>query len=232
MQETAHGTDDIYTALKNEIISLDIKPGASISENTLCERFGVSRTPIRTALQRLESGGFLTIVPYKGTTVTLLDYRRIEEDIYARVAVESAVMRDFIKMHTPADREAVCYAFTQLKEEGARLLAGEGDVYRFLDIDVGMHNIWFRAINKMTLAPDLEKMDASYVRFMTLDIDAGNNVEDVLCDHGELLDIIDARDFARIEPTLTRHLYGNVRRLGSRLFTEFRDYFVEGSLPA
>ena len=231
--ETIRSTDDIYTTVENEIISLAIKPGEDLSENTLCKRFGVSRTPIRTVLQRLENKGFVAIKPYKGSLVTLLDYQVIEQDIYARVAVESMVLRDFIHSHSPADISAMQYAMAQLETEGQKCLdqTGDFDVYKFLDSDLAMHHVYFRAIHKETLASSLERMDASYSRFLTLDINAGENVNDVLTDHREMLDIIDSGETDRIEPLMRRHLYGGIRRLVPRLFSEFRHYFIEDTLP-
>ncbi|NLI20568.1 MAG: GntR family transcriptional regulator [Clostridiales bacterium] len=231
--DNARSTDDIYAILKNEIISLAINPGEELSENSLCKRFGVSRTPIRTVLQRLENKGYVTITPYKGSFVTLLDYHVVDQNIYARVAIESMVLRDFIHQHTPAEREAVCFALARMEAEAQKQLAHSSDfnVYRFLDSDLAMHNVCFRAINKEALGTTLDRMDASYARFLTLDINAGNNVPDVLADHREMLDIIDTGAVERIEPLMRRHLYGNVRRLGPRLFTDFRSYFVENTLP-
>ncbi len=231
--ENARTTDDIYTVLQSEIISLAIKPGEELSENGLCKRFGVSRTPIRTVLQRLENKGFVSIAPYKGSFVTLLDYHVIEQDIYARVAIESMVLRDFINAHSPADLEALRFALTKLEAEGRKYFDGSGDfdVYRFLDSDLAMHNVYFRAINKETLATSMDRMDASYSRFLTLDINAGGNVKDVLDDHREMLRIIDAAAVEQIEPLMRRHLYGNIRRLSPRLFSEFRSYFIEETLP-
>lgn len=231
--ETTRSTDDIYTIVKNEIIALRIKPGEELSENHLCKRFGVSRTPVRTVLQRLENKGFLSIAPYKGSFVTLLDYQTIEQDIYARVAIESMVLRDFILSHTPADRSALQFALNQLEAEGRKYFENPDsfDVYRYLDSDLAMHKVYFRAIHKETLAFSLDRVDASYSRFMTLDINAGENVNDVLTDHREILETIDTGDIKRIEPLMRRHLYGNIRRLGPRLFSEFRHYFIEETLP-
>jgi len=231
--EIARSTDEIYAVIENEIISLAIKPGDDLSENSLCKRFGVSRTPIRTVLQRLENKGFVAIAPYKGSFVTLLDYQVIEQDVYARVAVESMVFRDFINAHSPADISALQYAMTQLEAEGKKCLenTGDFDVYRFLGSDLAMHHVYFRAIHKETLATSLQRMDASYSRFLTLDINAGENVNDVLVDHREMLDIIDSGAIERIEPLMRRHLYGGIRRLGPRLFSDFRHYFIEKTLP-
>lgn len=51
---TLQHTDELYHILEDEICSLKILPGEALSENQLCKRFGVSRTPIRSVLQRLE----------------------------------------------------------------------------------------------------------------------------------------------------------------------------------
>ena len=52
--DTGLSVDEIYQILEGEIVSLEIKPGEMLSENTLCKRFSISRTPVRSALQRLE----------------------------------------------------------------------------------------------------------------------------------------------------------------------------------
>ena len=64
-----------------------------ISENEICERFGVSRTPVRDALRLLQEQGFVETVPYRGTYVTLLSLDNIKQMIYMRVAVETMVLR-------------------------------------------------------------------------------------------------------------------------------------------
>ena len=69
--EQQYKTDsEIYAVLEREIIDLTLRPGCSLSENTLCTRFGAPRSLIRVVLQRLQENGLVKIVPYKGTTVT------------------------------------------------------------------------------------------------------------------------------------------------------------------
>ena len=69
--------DEIYRILENEIAQLKILPGETLSENTLCRRFHISRTPIRSVLQRLQQNGFVQIVPCKGTIVTSINLKQI-----------------------------------------------------------------------------------------------------------------------------------------------------------
>ena len=78
MAEQMH-PEDIYQTLEYEFVTLKIKPGETISENQLCKRFGISRTPVRTALQRLEQNGFVQIIPCKGTIVTPIDLDIVED---------------------------------------------------------------------------------------------------------------------------------------------------------
>ena len=56
---TLQHTDELYHILEDEICALKILPGEALSENQLCKRFGVSRTPIRSVLQRLEQNRFV-----------------------------------------------------------------------------------------------------------------------------------------------------------------------------
>ena len=58
----------VYETLKAEILDLGLKPGQSISENEICTRFEVSRTPVREALRRLQEQGFVCSVPYSERT--------------------------------------------------------------------------------------------------------------------------------------------------------------------
>ena len=78
--EQQYKTDaEIYAVLEREIIDLTIRPGSSLSENPLCARFGAPRSLIRVVLQKLQENGLVKIVPYKGTTVTRLNRRIVDE---------------------------------------------------------------------------------------------------------------------------------------------------------
>lgn len=219
--------EQIYQTLSEEILRFDHKPGDLLSEHYLCERFSISRTPARSVLQRLQENGYVQILPRKGSIVTKLDYNIINQLIYLRVAVESMVLRDFIKSCTPADIERVRFAHSQLKEIGSVYLTEphrfSADI--FLRVDLEMHEIWFRATNNMFLWELMSGPQSSYTRFCTLDIIEGSNVLDVLADHEDILHLIDTRSTDGIEELIRRHLYGGIRRLGGLVFTKYADYF-------
>lgn len=217
----SHTPDSIYQVLEQEITELRIRPGELLSENSLCKRFGVSRTPIRSVLQRLEQNRFVRIVPCKGTIVTPIDLDIANQLIYRRVAIECMVLRDFIRTATPTEIEEVRYRLQVLEQAGALSRDPETfDLNHFLQKDLAMHELWFRATDKMFLWQELIRPQADYSRFIRLDILGAKNVPDVLNEHEEMMRLIDEKDESGIETLITRHLYGGVRRLGGKIFSE------------
>ena len=221
--------DEIYSSIEREIVVLKIKPGDILSENTLCKRFNISRTPIRGVLQRLQQNGFVQIVPHKGTIVTPIDLNIASQWIYQRMAVECMVLRDFLYMYSPTDLARIHYIHQQLLDIAeTRHTASNFDINEFLTVDLSMHRIWFQATDKLYLWDSLTKPQADYSRFIRLDIKGARNVPDVVKEHFDLIELIEKKDAAAIEPLLKRHLYGGVRRMGGQLFSEeYRDYFKQ-----
>ena len=89
--------------MREAIVSLTMLPNERISENTLVRQIGVSRTPIREALQRLEREGLVVIRPQRGTYVAPLDMQAIRSAYFARVSLECAVAGEAARRRTPTD---------------------------------------------------------------------------------------------------------------------------------
>nr|MDT0659528.1 GntR family transcriptional regulator [Micromonospora sp. DSM 115978] len=80
--------DAIADALRESIISGRIGQGERLREELLAEEFGVSRVPVREALSRLESEGFLTIAPFRGASVSKNSERDVLEHMQVRRGLE------------------------------------------------------------------------------------------------------------------------------------------------
>ena len=218
---------EIYDILEEEIVSLKIKPNEMLAENSLAVRFNLSRTPIRSVLQRLEENGFVKIIAGKGTFVEPINIETASELIYLRVAVESMILRDFIRSASPTDIESVRYSLSMLEDaaKGTEDLS-TFDINNFLKKDLEMHRIWFHSTNKMYIWETITKPHPDYSRFIRLDIVGANNVPDVIREHRKIMEIIDKKETEGIEELMGAHLSGGIRRLGSKLFTdEYKTYF-------
>lgn len=219
-------TKEIYQILESEIVSLKIAPGEVLTENSLCERFQVSRTPIRSVLQRLQENKFVEIIPHKSTTVTRINLNIATQLIYERVAIESMVFRDFVRTASPTAVEQVrdlLHRMETLAEASHHL--EEFDSYAFLAADHDMHEFWFLFCGKDMLWKRIIRPHPDYSRLMRMDVTGAKNVPDVLHDHQLMMQMIDDHSEAGIEELMVRHMYGNVRRLGSKLFSgEYKKY--------
>lgn len=83
---------DVYRRLKEMILSFALYPGSRITENELSKHFGVSRTPVREALQRLAAEGYLTIRPKQGCFIREIDIDEINDYYEVRIALEMEVL--------------------------------------------------------------------------------------------------------------------------------------------
>ncbi|MCB1493694.1 MAG: GntR family transcriptional regulator [Rhodobiaceae bacterium] len=83
----------IYAALRARIIDNTLPPGAHLSESEIARSLGISRTPLRAALQQLAGEGLLIIQPQVASVVAPLDEGRLREAVFVRIAIEEAVVR-------------------------------------------------------------------------------------------------------------------------------------------
>lgn len=86
-------TDAIHRRLKEMILSFELYPGTRLTEGELSERFGVSRTPIREVVQRLEMERLMTVRPKQGCFVRELDIDEINDYYQVRMALERLMLQ-------------------------------------------------------------------------------------------------------------------------------------------
>ena len=99
--------DQAYESLKALILDGEFPTGAFLSERTLAERLGMSKTPIRTALERLEQERFVTISPLQAIVVGEFSIQAIRDHYDIRLALESFVVRRLAGRLTAEQLEAL-----------------------------------------------------------------------------------------------------------------------------
>ncbi len=226
---TKYSSDEIYKILENELVTLQIKPNEILSENALATRFDVSRTIIRSALQRLSQTGFVEIIPHVGTKVTPIDLEEVNQFIYMRIAVEVKVIKDFIKSMNPPQIEKLRFCMktleTAISEAGDLSSLNVDQTNEILSKDLAIHQVYFDFMGKNILWDILTQPKPGYSRFIRLDMLGGKNLPDVLKEHAELMDIIDRADVDSVEDIISKHLYGGTRRLASEIYSnQFQQY--------
>lgn len=105
-------SDEAYAVLEERIVTLEMAPGSSVSEQALCLETGFGRTPVREALQRLAREGLIVVLPRKGVRVTgtdparqllVLEVRREVERLLSRAAAARASDAQRLRLREIAD---------------------------------------------------------------------------------------------------------------------------------
>ena len=89
----------VFERLRGMIISLELPPGSPLSRAALAGQFGVSSTPIRDALMRLEEEGLVDVFPQYATVVSRVDVRLAQQAHFLRQAVELEIVRALAVKH-------------------------------------------------------------------------------------------------------------------------------------
>jgi len=92
-----------YQALRKKILHADLEPGAFVSERQLADQLGMSRSPVRSAVERLESDGLVKYTPQKGIFVKELSLRTVVELFDFRLALEPFAVRQLAQSRTSDD---------------------------------------------------------------------------------------------------------------------------------
>ena len=214
----------VLETLKREILDLRLKPGQMISENDICERFGVSRTPVREALRLLKEQGFVENIPYRGIYVTLLSLDNIKQMIYMRVAVETMVLRDFLQVKTPMVMEDIRH---QIARQQALIQEQDFTPEQFYRMDAKMHSIWFTAVRRQKLWEMLQAQQLHYTRFRMLDFLTETDFTRITGEHSELFRLIQSDNEKGLEEALKEHLYYSMKRMRKSIEVDYKDYFEE-----
>lgn len=152
--------DQIYSWLEGKIVTLELLPGALLSEVAIAREFGVSRTPVGEALQRLAREGLVTILPRRGIVVTeisvteqlrLLEFRREIANFLARVGARRA---------NEAERDALRAVASAFLEAAA-----EQDGPRLMDADKEFHDLFASCAHNHYAATAMGPLDALSRRF-------------------------------------------------------------------
>lgn len=106
----------LVNRLRDLILDGDLEPGQKLIERDLTERFGVSRSLLREALQQLQAEGLITNVLHRGPSVAVISVDEAREIYAVRALLESRAGRDFVENATDADIDALASALDRLRE--------------------------------------------------------------------------------------------------------------------
>lgn len=207
MQRQTMGAQ-VADELRRQIIEGELPEGHQLRQELLAAEFGISKVPIREALSQLEAEGLVIQQFHRGAVVAGLSLEQVMQTFELRSQVEGWLIGLAMAAASPAD----------VKEAGrqAALLQSCKDAVLLPDLNWRFHRALLRPAGKDHILEFVHKLHQQAERFVKMQFRFAVKIDQVLCEHAELLDLYAKRDPA-VQPCLHRHIMGTAERLALRL---------------
>lgn len=198
--ETAR--DYALRVLKANIISMDLEPGAMVSENELSAQMNLSRTPVREALMDLAKCRVVDVLPQRGSRIALIDYALVEEARFARQVLEVAILDQVCERATPAE---IAQLRQNVRLQTLTQEPGMDPSQSMLELDDAFHQMLFRIAQKENTYSMLCSMTIHFDRVRSLALGVVKDSK-IIADHQAICECIAVHDAQRAKEIMTEHL--------------------------
>ncbi|HZK86694.1 MAG TPA: GntR family transcriptional regulator [Syntrophomonas sp.] len=191
----------VLEAIREAIKNGSLQPRERLMEIQLADELGVSRTPVREALRKLELEGFIVMVPRKGAYVSDLTMKDVADVFEIRAALEGLAAALAAERITEEELETM-----------ERLLVEKGeainldDIGKLVAVDTKFHEAMYQASRNERLSAIISNLREQIQRFRLTSLSIPGRKEDSLREHRNLLEAIQARDIQLARQLAQEHI--------------------------
>ena len=196
--------DRAYLALRDRLITLQIRPGEPIDDGQIARELGVGRTPVREALKRLENDRLVIAYPRRGTFATSVDITDLAHINEIRLQLEPLAARRAAERATDLQRAGLRELIARI-EDGDALSGDRTDLMR---LDLTVHRAIYHAAGNPHLEDVLIRYHNLATRIFCLFLGRLPDVAGHIDEHGPLLAAIAAGDADRGAELAREHVTG------------------------
>lgn len=193
--------EKVYKTLEDQILSQKLTAGEAVTELKLSAELGVSRTPVREALQRLDREGLIKLIPNKGAFVIGISEKDLIDIYMIRMRLEGLAARITAEK---ADESTVRH----LREntELTEFFISKGNVERVKDLDSDFHDIIYRACESRMLCKTLSELHRYIASYRKLSLTVEGRIEKSFEEHKQICDAIENKDMENADRLMSRHV--------------------------
>ena len=189
--------ESLREAIKNEIL----EPGERLMEIQLADALGVSRTPIREALRKLELEGFIVMVPRKGAYVADISLKDITDIMEIRLALEELAAGLAADRITEEELEQMECSLVEKREA-----ISQGDMERLVEVDTQFHEALYQASRNERLVAMLNNLREQIQRFRILSLSHPGRMKQSLNEHRSILEAVQEHDVMLARQLAREHI--------------------------
>lgn len=220
LDRTRQIAPQIVEYLREKILELELAPGTPLSRLELQKQFGLSQTPVRDALMRLEEEGLVTVYPQYATLVSKIDINLARQSHFMRRAVEQEIVYELASKPDRRFIDRLVGANAQLK-----MLVSSDEYGDFLRHDRAFHYILYEEAGLVDVWPVVRRHSGHIDRLRRLNLPNVGKGR-VVDNHDAIIEGLAAGDPQRAEQAMKMHLSGTLSMVDS-IVERYPD-FVQG----
>lgn len=193
--------DIVCDLIRDAIVSGVLEPGERLMELQLAEEMGVSRTPLREAMRKLELEGYIVMMPRRGTFVANMSIRDINEIFEIRNSLESLSSGLAAERITQEELERL--QRLMLKISGH---VKAGDMEKIVATDIEFHDVLYKAARNSRLMGIISNLRDQLTRFRTLSMSFPGRLEATMEEHRNMVEAIAQGDVAAAQRAAELHM--------------------------
>ena len=197
--------DVVFNTLRQAILRGELKPGERLMEIQLANKLGVSRTPIREAIRKLELEGLVLMIPRKGAEVAeitekslrdVLEVRRAMEELAVQLACEKITKEEIREL------ERVAKEFQQV--------VNSSDITEIAEVDVCFHDIIYTATDNQKLIQLLNNLREQMYRYRVEYLKRDGVFPQLIAEHEAIIRHIENNEKEKATEVMCRHIDNQV----------------------
>lgn len=197
--------DVVFNTLRQAILKGELEPGERLMEIQLAERLGVSRTPIREAIRKLELEGLVAMVPRKGAEVAKITEKDLHDVLEVRCVLEGLAVELACKKILPEQVGALKANLKEFK----KAIHGK-DITALAEKDVEFHDIIFSATKNERLVQLLNNLREQMYRYRIEYLKDPKTHEQLLGEHESIIKDLEKGNIEEAKAHISSHIYNQV----------------------
>lgn len=198
----------VCETLREAIVDGVLKPGERLMEIQLAEELGVSRTPVREAIRKLELEGFVVMIPRRGTYVADMSIKDINEVYEVRTALDVLAAGLAAERITEEELEQMERLLVQIGE-----YIEQGDMDKIVEVDSQFHDILYRASRNDRLVGIINNLREQLTRFRSISMSYPGRLKNTLEEHSRMVEALAARNSELAQQLAVEHMENSEQTL-------------------
>ena len=193
--------DVVFNTLRKAILKGELKPGERLMEIALAERLGVSRTPVREAMRKLELEGLVVMIPRRGAQVANITEKDLNDVLEVRMALENLSIENACKKMTEeqlAELKRAAKVFEATMEEG--------NLVKLAEADVAFHEVIYQSSDTRRLNQVLNNLREQIYRYRVEYLKEEETRKLLVKEHDEIYEAIRNRDVKTAQEISYQHI--------------------------